>query len=177
MGRKKKEKVGSFDRIGEEVNLEKCPECVEHPDCFAWMEGRCTALKETGGRGCVFYCPAEKAIAEARMCIRKLMEQHRTDLIQKYFKSLSALGQLDEEIDAVRPGASGHRQRALAGHLERWPRRFRQPQKHLRLPCPLRGGHKGAFGPLLGYVRNKALRLTKLLCAFTMAHEKADCSR
>ena len=24
MGRKKKEKVGSFDRIGEEVNLEKC---------------------------------------------------------------------------------------------------------------------------------------------------------
>ena len=101
MGRKKKEKVGSFDRIGEEVNLEKCPECVEHPDCFAWMEGRCTALKESGGRGCVFYCPAEKAIAEARVCFRKLMEQHRTDLIQKYFKSLSALGLLDEEIDAV----------------------------------------------------------------------------
>ena len=98
MGRKKKEKVGSFDRIGEEVNLEKCPECVEHPDCFAWMEGRCTALKESGGRGCVFYCPAEKAIAEARVCFRKLMEQHRTDLIQKYFKSLSALGLLDEEI-------------------------------------------------------------------------------
>ena len=101
MGRKKKEKVGSFDRIGEEVNLEKCPECVEHPDCFAWMEGRCTALKESGGQGCVFYCPAEKAIAEARVCFRKLMEQHRTDLIQKYFKSLSALGLLDEEIDAV----------------------------------------------------------------------------
>lgn len=35
------------------------------------------------------------------MCFRKLMEQHRTDLIQKYFKSLSALGLLDEEIDAV----------------------------------------------------------------------------
>ena len=101
MGRKKKEKVGSFDRIGEEVNLEKCPECVEHPDCFAWMDGRCTALKESGGRGCVFYCSAEKAIAEARVCFRKLMEQHRTDLIQKYFKSLSALGLLDEEIDAV----------------------------------------------------------------------------
>ena len=95
MGRKKKEKVGSFDRIGEEVNLEKCPECVEHPGCFAWMEGRCTALKESGGRGCVFYCPAEIAIAEARVCFRKLMEQHRTDLIQKYFKALSALGLLD----------------------------------------------------------------------------------
>ena len=35
------------------------------------------------------------------MCFRKLMEQHRTDLIQKYFKSLSALGLLDDEIDAV----------------------------------------------------------------------------
>ena len=57
MGRKKKEKVGSFDRIGEEVNLEKCPECVEHPDCFAWMDGRCTALKESGCRGCVFLLP------------------------------------------------------------------------------------------------------------------------
>lgn len=55
MGRKKKEKVGTFDRIGEEVNLEKCPECLEHPDCFAWMEGRCTALNESGGQGCVFY--------------------------------------------------------------------------------------------------------------------------
>ena len=101
MGRKKKERVGSFDRIGEEVNLEKCPECVEHPDCFAWMEGRCTALKESGGQGCVFYCPAETAIAEARVCFRKLMAQHRTDLIQKYFKALSALGLMDEEIDAV----------------------------------------------------------------------------
>ena len=74
---------------------------VKDPDCFAWMDGRCTALKESGGRGCVLYCPAEKAIAEVRVCFRKLMEQHRTDLIQKYFKSLSALGLLDEEIDAV----------------------------------------------------------------------------
>lgn len=101
MGRRKKEKIGTFDCIGEEVNLEKCPECVEHPDCFAWMEGRCTALKESGGQDCVFYCPAETAIAEARVCFRKLLEHGRTDLIQKYFKPLSALGLLDEEIDAV----------------------------------------------------------------------------
>ena len=33
MGRKKKEKVGSFDRIGEEVNLEKCPECAFSESC------------------------------------------------------------------------------------------------------------------------------------------------
>ena len=101
MGRKKKEKTGTFDRIGEEVNLGKCPECIAHPDCFAWMEGRCTALKESGGEGCVFYCLADTAIEEARQGFRKLMQMHRTDLIEKYFKALSALGFLDEEIDAV----------------------------------------------------------------------------
>ena len=101
MGRKKKEKTGTFDRIGEEVNLEKCPECIAHPDCFAWMEGRCTALKESGGEGCVFYCLADTAIEEARQGFRKLVEMHRTDLIEKYYKALSALGFLDEEIEAV----------------------------------------------------------------------------
>ena len=37
--------------------------------------------------------------------------------------------------DLVLPGIDSE---LLAGHLERWPRRFRQTQKHLRLPCPLR---------------------------------------
>lgn len=101
MGRRKKEKIGTFDRIGEAVNLEKCPQCQEHPDCFCWMEGRCTALKESGGEGCVFYCRADAAIEKAQQCFRKLMERHRTDLIQKYYKALSALGLLDEEIDAI----------------------------------------------------------------------------
>ena len=101
MGRRKKEKVGTFDRIGEAVDLEKCPDCVEHPDCFCWMEGKCTALKESGGEGCVFYCPAELAVAEAKQSFKRLMELHRTDLIEKYFKPLSALGVMDDEIDAV----------------------------------------------------------------------------
>lgn len=101
MGRKKKEKIGTFDRIGEEVNLGKCPQCQEHPDCFCWMAGRCTALKESGGADCVFYYPADAAIEKARLCFRKLMERQRTDLIQKYYKALSALGLLDEEIDSI----------------------------------------------------------------------------
>ena len=101
MGRKKKEKIGTFDRIGEEVNLEKCPECMEHPDCFAWMEGKCTALNESGGEDCVFYYPADIATEKARQGFKRLMELKRTDLIQKYFKALSALGLLDQEIDAV----------------------------------------------------------------------------
>ena len=101
MGRKKKEKIGTFDRIGEEVNLEKCPECMAHPDCFAWMEGKCTALNESGGEDCVFYCPADIAMEKARQCFRRLIELQRTELIQKYFKALSALGLLDKEIDAV----------------------------------------------------------------------------
>jgi hypothetical protein len=68
MGRKKKEKVGSFDRIGEEVNLEKCPECVEHPDCFAWMDGRCTALKEREV-GAVFFIALLKRQSQRHGCV------------------------------------------------------------------------------------------------------------
>ena len=68
MGRKKKEKVGSFDRIGEEVNLEKCPECVEHSDCFAWMEGRCTALKEAEV-GAVFFIALLKRQSLRHGCV------------------------------------------------------------------------------------------------------------
>ena len=99
MGRKKKEKVGNFDRIGEEVNLEKCPECPEHPDCFACLEGRCTALSESGGMSCVFYKPADKGIKECRDAYEKLKESGRYDLLQKYFKAFTALGFLDDEIE------------------------------------------------------------------------------
>ena len=64
MGRKRKnffENV-TFDRIGEPVNLEKCPECAEHSDCFACIGGKCTALSESGGQGCVFYRRYAQAI-------------------------------------------------------------------------------------------------------------------
>ena len=101
MGRKKKriEKEVTYDRIGEPVNMEKCPECMEHPDCFSCIEGRCTALKESGGRGCVFYKPEQQAIQEVQQAYYRLKKRKRHDLIQKYFKTLTALGARDEEFD------------------------------------------------------------------------------
>ena len=97
MGRKRTRTERQRDRIGEEIDLEKCPECTAYPDCFALVEGRCTALK-SADEGCVFYCPEEKAVREARMAYRALRKAGRTDLIRKYIKLLTALGFLDEEI-------------------------------------------------------------------------------
>ena len=99
MGRRAKKKTGTLDRIGEEVNLRKCPECAEHPDCFCWMEGRCTALNEGGGEECPFYKPAERAMEENRRSYRRLKGMGRFDLINEYIKPLTALGLLDEEIE------------------------------------------------------------------------------
>ena len=99
MGRRKKERNGIYDRLGEEVNLEKCPECREHSDCFSCLEGRCTALSVCGGQGCSFYKPKEKAIDDFRDSYRRLKESGRYDLIQKYIKFYTVMGFLDEEIE------------------------------------------------------------------------------
>ncbi len=99
MGRKRKKPIGTLDRIGEEVDLTKCPECADHPDCFSWMEGRCTALNVSDGRGCVFYCPAQKAVDKSKIAYEQLKETGRDDLIGKYIKPLIAMGVLDDEID------------------------------------------------------------------------------
>ena len=56
----------TYDRIGEPVNMDKCPECAEHPDCFACINGKCTALSENGGQGCVFYKPEQQALQEVQ---------------------------------------------------------------------------------------------------------------
>ena len=98
MGRKKKEKQGMFDKIGEAVCLEDCPDCHAHPECFACMEGRCTALKVNPGMGCPFYKASKQAEAEIKRCFMLLKERGRLDLIEKYFKGLSALGAMDEEL-------------------------------------------------------------------------------
>ena len=100
MGRRKKERNGVYDRIGEEVNLEKCPECREHGDCFSCLEGRCTALSVCGGLGCSFYKPGEKAVEDCRDSYRRLKETRRYDLIQRYIKLYMTMGFLDEEIEA-----------------------------------------------------------------------------
>lgn len=99
MGRKRKEKIGIFDRIGEAVNPEKCPDCLEHPDCFSCLDGKCTALNVSGGQGCVFYKSAERAIEEARAGYKRLREAGRFDLIQKYIKAYAAMGLLDVDIE------------------------------------------------------------------------------
>ena len=101
MGRKRIKPVGTTDRIGEEVNLDKCPECSEHPDCFCHLNGKCTALNACGGQGCVFYMPAEKAFKEGRAAYRKLKEMKRHNLIQRYIKAYTAMGFLDEELEAA----------------------------------------------------------------------------
>ncbi len=99
MGRKKKERIGTYDRIGEEVNLEKCPECLEHTDCFSCLDGRCTALNASGGQGCSFYKSAEKGIDDTGAAYQVLKKARRYDLIGKYIKAYEAMGLLDDEIE------------------------------------------------------------------------------
>ena len=99
MGRKKKERKCVYDRMGNEIDPGKLPECPEHKDCFACLDGKCTALNTGGGKNCVFYKPAEKALSECRDAFRKLKEQGRYDIIGKYFKIYEAMGLLDEEIE------------------------------------------------------------------------------
>lgn len=94
------------DRVGEKVNLFSCAACLEHPDCFASIEGRCTALSYRAVDGhdntdCVFYKSREQAEAEARKTYQHLKEIGRYDLIADHIRQMSALGALDEEIDSA----------------------------------------------------------------------------
>ena len=101
MGRKRKNfnEDTTYDRIGEPVNLEKCPECAEHPDCSPCINGKCTALSESGGQDCVFYKPEKQALQEVQRAYQVLKENKRFDLIAKYLKSLTALGATVQELD------------------------------------------------------------------------------
>ena len=103
------------DRVGEKTDLSLCPACPVYgaqPDCFACIDGRCTALKETGQTGsgeagsgetgiCSFYRSTEDNMAVVRKCYRRLRDMGRSDLIDKYVKPLTALGLLDDEIKAA----------------------------------------------------------------------------
>ena len=80
--------------------MDKCPECAEHPDCFACIDGKCTALNESGGQGCVFYKPEQQALQEVQRAYRVLKENKRYDLIAKYRKALTALGATTQEFDS-----------------------------------------------------------------------------
>ncbi len=87
------------DQVGEKTDLSLCPECPMHADCFASMDGKCTALKTVNtAEPCVFYKSTEENLSQARRCYQRLKDTGRTDLINKYIKALSAMGLLDDEI-------------------------------------------------------------------------------
>lgn len=90
------------DRIGELVDLNKCPVCTAHTDCFGNINGKCAALNDCGGcngQGCVFYKPFDVAVAENKAAFKKLVRGRRYDLINKYGKQLAALGAMDDEAE------------------------------------------------------------------------------
>ncbi len=95
------------DWIGEKVSRESCPRCTEHPDCFACVEGYCTALKIPDGRRanhepdvgeCGFYQPAQVVRENCNRGYRRLIEIGRRGLISKYLDTMFATGVMDEEI-------------------------------------------------------------------------------
>lgn len=85
------------DRVGEQTDLSLCPVCLSHPNCFANIDRRCTALRETA-EPCPFYKDRDEHLAEARRCYQRLKEKGRADLIRKYAASHTAMGLLDDEI-------------------------------------------------------------------------------
>ena len=98
----KEEPVMIRDRVGEMTDLNACPVCASHTDCFANIEGHCTALRKTDEvTECPFYKNAEENIAEAKRCYQRLKDKGRSDLISMYIKPLSAMGMLDDEIEAA----------------------------------------------------------------------------
>lgn len=105
MGRKPKEDSPNIvrDKVGEKTDLSLCPICpyaASQPDCFANIEGHCTALKVTEDSDtCSFYKSEEQAMADAKRNYQRLKEMGRSDLISKYIKALTALGLLDDDIE------------------------------------------------------------------------------
>ena len=73
---------------------------MEDSDCFACIDGMCSALSESGGQGCVFYKTEQQALQEVQRGYQVLKENRRFDLIAKYRKALTALGATAQEFDA-----------------------------------------------------------------------------
>ena len=105
MGRRPKEVNPNIvrDKVGEKTDLSLCPVCpyvASKPDCFANIEGHCTALKVTEDSDtCSFYKSEEQVVVDAKRSYQRLKEMGRSGLINKYIKSLSAMGVLDDDIE------------------------------------------------------------------------------
>lgn len=100
MGRRIQEIMNEVprDRMSKFLELQGCPECGMYTDCFAWSEGRCTALKEAGGKDCVFYKPAKQVQEENQAIYEKLVKNKRYDLLEKYEFAYVNLGIEDPEF-------------------------------------------------------------------------------
>ena len=110
------------DWAGEKVERDACPECTSHPDCFAWVDGHCTALKTPDNRykkkeirnECAFYQPTEQVREKGVQGYQRLRKNGKWDLIKKYMETMIATGAMDEEIRAaeaegaaLRPSGTG----------------------------------------------------------------------
>ena len=109
------------DWAGEKVERDACPECTSHPDCFAWVDGHCTALKTPDNRikrkrmkECAFYQPTEEVRTKAMQAYQRLRKAGRFDLITQYMETMIATGAMDGEIRAaeaegaaLRPSGTG----------------------------------------------------------------------
>ena len=98
------------DWVGGKVFTEECKWCDEHPDCFAWVDGWCTALKRPDGRSkgkewtdeeCGFYRERQWVRDEGIRNYKRLKAVGRWDLIRKYHDTLMATGAMDDEIQAT----------------------------------------------------------------------------
>ena len=101
----------SEEKIREE--REQFPVCGAHPDCHAWQEGRCIALMDNsfGERDCPFYKNKSRTRKGQQECLKCLVKNGRTNLLEKYKKVLGRLGVFD--------AADGYMETAAA-ELERY---------------------------------------------------------
>lgn len=73
---------------------ESYPRCRAHPDCHAWEDGRCVALRDNnfGRRGCPFYKNREVNRKEQGECLKRLIESGKSYLVEEYRKTFEYLG-------------------------------------------------------------------------------------
>ena len=137
MGRKSEEEKNTIiDRVGEKVDLNKCGLCEAHPDCFANVDGRCTALKKKAcSSDCTFYATADEAFEAAKRSYQHLKEIGRTDLILANIKTLSALGVLDEEFELA-DQYTGEFEAFREQNYQEQGDSPRHPAKYMCIPTP-----------------------------------------
>ena len=89
------------DKVGEETDLSLCPICAGHLDCHANIGGQCTALNAVDeNEPCLFFKSAEVNLVEVRRCYQRLKIKGRRDLTDRYIRQMTAMGLLDDEIEA-----------------------------------------------------------------------------